>query len=205
MLGGRRWASSRRALTSRSRGGPDANTMCHGWMSEFDGACWARTRASSTNARGTGRGKNSRVEWRSRITCSRSNIVTPPTERMHASHTPGSRHGKSRHPGHPHPHRAADRCRIDRQGRQGTRKWNRATRGRRKGRGDSCSILFAFIDRRAVRCTGRGSGRRPDGGHSRPAGGPAVCRDGRSIAGRRRRHDSTIGSPAGSGRPRGGR
>ena len=31
--------------------------MCHGWMSEFDGACWARKRASSTNARGTGWGK----------------------------------------------------------------------------------------------------------------------------------------------------
>ena len=59
--------------------------MCHGWMLEFDGACWARTSASSTNARGTGWAKNSRVEWRSRIVCSRSNMVTPPAETMHVS------------------------------------------------------------------------------------------------------------------------
>jgi hypothetical protein len=31
-------------------------------MLEFDGAHWARARASSTNSRGTGWGKNIRVE-----------------------------------------------------------------------------------------------------------------------------------------------
>jgi hypothetical protein len=76
MFGGRRWASSSRALTRQSRGGPDANTICHGWMLEFDGACWAKARASSTSARGTGfLGKHIRVEWRSLIICSRSNVV----------------------------------------------------------------------------------------------------------------------------------
>src|SRR5262245_52928805 len=77
-VGGRRWASSSRALTRRSRGGPDANTKCHGWMLELDGAHTARATASSINSRGTGRGKNSRVECRSLITCSRSNMVSPP-------------------------------------------------------------------------------------------------------------------------------
>src|SRR6516162_9646276 len=63
MLGGPRCASSSRAATRRSRAGPDANTTRHGWMLEFDGACTAKARASSTNFRGTGLGKNSRVEW----------------------------------------------------------------------------------------------------------------------------------------------
>ena len=49
-----------------------------------------------------------------------------------------------------------------------------------------------FIDPRAGRCTGRGSGRRPDGGHSLPASGPAACR-GDAVLPDRRRHDSTIG------------
>jgi hypothetical protein len=40
-----------------SRAVPLANTSRHGWMFEFDGACWARERASSTDSRGTGRGK----------------------------------------------------------------------------------------------------------------------------------------------------
>jgi hypothetical protein len=34
-------------------------------MLEFDGACWAKASASFSNSRGTGWGKNSRVEWRS--------------------------------------------------------------------------------------------------------------------------------------------
>src|SRR6516225_584841 len=81
MLGGRRWASSSRAATRRSRGGPDANTTCQGWMLEFDGAHTARARASSASSRGTGLlGKNSRVEWRSLIVCSRSNMVAPPVK-----------------------------------------------------------------------------------------------------------------------------
>ncbi len=42
---------SSKAATRRSRHAPDANTTCHGWMLEFDGACWARLRASSTNSR----------------------------------------------------------------------------------------------------------------------------------------------------------
>jgi len=67
ILGGRRWASSSRAATRRSRDASDANTICHGWMLEFDGADWARARASVTNSRGTGCGKNIRVEWRSLI------------------------------------------------------------------------------------------------------------------------------------------
>jgi hypothetical protein len=44
-------------------------------MLEFDGGYWARVRASSINTRGTGWGKNIRVEWRALIICSRSNIV----------------------------------------------------------------------------------------------------------------------------------
>src|SRR5262249_20560900 len=56
---------------------PDANTTCQGWMFEFDGACWARLRASSTNSRGTGLSrKNIRVVWRSLIAVSRSIMVT---------------------------------------------------------------------------------------------------------------------------------
>ena len=46
---------------------PDANTICHGWMLEFDGAYWAKASASFTSSRGTGWGKNSRVESRSLI------------------------------------------------------------------------------------------------------------------------------------------
>jgi hypothetical protein len=43
-------------------------------MFEFDGANWAKARASSTKARGTGCwDKNIRVEWRSLIAASRSN------------------------------------------------------------------------------------------------------------------------------------
>src|SRR5262245_54719905 len=80
MLGGPRCAPSSRAATRRSRAGPDANTTRHGWMLEFEGACTARARASSTNFRGTGLDKNSRVEWRSMIICSRSSMVAPPGE-----------------------------------------------------------------------------------------------------------------------------
>jgi hypothetical protein len=36
-------------------------------VGEFDGACWAKASACSTNSCGTGRGKNIRVEWRSII------------------------------------------------------------------------------------------------------------------------------------------
>jgi hypothetical protein len=36
-------------------------------MLEFDGASWAKARASFTNSRGTGWRKNIRVEWRSLI------------------------------------------------------------------------------------------------------------------------------------------
>src|SRR6516225_4761770 len=44
-------------------------------MFEFDGANWARARASSTKARGTSCwGKNIRVEWRTLIASSRSNM-----------------------------------------------------------------------------------------------------------------------------------
>ena len=46
IFGGRRWASSIRAATRRSRDAPDANTICHGWILEFDGAYWAKARAS---------------------------------------------------------------------------------------------------------------------------------------------------------------
>ncbi len=60
-------ASSSRALTRRSRGGPDAKTICHGCMLEFDGAHCARARTSFANAQGTGWGKDIRVEWRVRI------------------------------------------------------------------------------------------------------------------------------------------
>jgi hypothetical protein len=57
-------AASNRASFEQSRAAPEANTIHHGWMFEFDGACWARARSSSTNARGTGWGKNIRVECR---------------------------------------------------------------------------------------------------------------------------------------------
>jgi hypothetical protein len=33
---------------------PDANNICHGWILEFDGADWAKARASFTNSRCTG-------------------------------------------------------------------------------------------------------------------------------------------------------
>src|SRR5215471_18022120 len=82
MLGGPLCVASSRAATRRSRADPDANTTRHGWMLEFDGACTARARASFTNSCGTGLGKNSRVEWRSMIICSRSNMVAPPGERV---------------------------------------------------------------------------------------------------------------------------
>src|SRR6516164_1504474 len=44
-------------------------------MLEFDGANWARATASSNSSRGTGLGKNIRVECRSLTTCSKSNMV----------------------------------------------------------------------------------------------------------------------------------
>src|SRR5258706_5707773 len=61
----------------RSGAGPDANTIRHGWMLEFDGAHRASARASLTSTRGTGWGKNIRVEWRSLIAFSRSNMMAP--------------------------------------------------------------------------------------------------------------------------------
>jgi hypothetical protein len=36
-------------------------------MLEFDGAYWAKASASFTSSRGTGWGKNSRLEWRALI------------------------------------------------------------------------------------------------------------------------------------------
>jgi hypothetical protein len=75
IFGGRRLASSSNAATRRSRADPDTNTRCQGWMFELDGASCARATASLTNSRGTGRGKNMRVEWRARIASSRSSII----------------------------------------------------------------------------------------------------------------------------------
>src|SRR5258705_11073929 len=65
------------AAMRRSRAGPDANTIRHGWMLEFDGAHRASARASLTSTRGTGWGKNIRVEWRSLIAFSRANMMAP--------------------------------------------------------------------------------------------------------------------------------
>ena len=69
-------ASASRAVTRRSRAAPVANTVCHGWMLELDGARTARSNASSTSSCGTGWwGKNIRVDRRSLITCSSSDMV----------------------------------------------------------------------------------------------------------------------------------
>ena len=62
ILGGPRRAVLSRTATRRSRGGPDANTICHGWMLEDDGARRASARHSSITACGTAWGKNIRVE-----------------------------------------------------------------------------------------------------------------------------------------------
>ena len=60
--GQRRIFGGQRLASRRLRGGPDANTICHGWMLEFEGARWAKARDSITKSRGTGWGKNIRIE-----------------------------------------------------------------------------------------------------------------------------------------------
>jgi hypothetical protein len=63
------------AATRRARAGPGSSTTRHGWMLEFDGARMASSSASSTSARGSALlGRNMRVERRSEMACSRSNI-----------------------------------------------------------------------------------------------------------------------------------
>jgi hypothetical protein len=51
------------------------NTIRHGWMFELDGASWATAKDSSSNARGTVRGRNLRVECRSLTSWSKFSIV----------------------------------------------------------------------------------------------------------------------------------
>ena len=53
-----------RATAMRLRAAPEARNKRQGWMLEFEGASWARAREESSRGRGTGVGRNMRVEWR---------------------------------------------------------------------------------------------------------------------------------------------
>src|SRR6202047_1112816 len=74
-FGGLARASANMAATNRSRAAPVVNTTCHGWTLEFDATHIASARDSSTRCRGTGSGRNIRVERRCRIVSSRSNMT----------------------------------------------------------------------------------------------------------------------------------